>query len=355
MQSATRQCRLHSPVRRWVAREAPSCTPPSRAHQGLVEAAWLPRHAERTAVPNAATRGGLHCARRRAHIARRHACTPEPALSRSAPDAPIAMVGFPPSLADPKTASSSFPVLESRFGLAGRGSCGEPATALGGACALHRVGVTDQACCGHDGARARVLTRHSTSTLRYSWGTLGVYHYRGAQGTMRSKLCRLERACANDLTCCCRGSSGSWRSSSRGSGRRRRRSLPVCRTRSSRWSWPRCRRAARGGLQGDHEAQGAPRGCLVCLRVRVGCTGDGRGPSMARVRVYRRGRAGLPSWSGRNLAYSGPMSGTTTCSRMLFRFPTRSGPSVMWKARAPVMAELRCRLARPGLLECARR
>ncbi len=32
----------------------------SGAHQGLVEAAALPCHAQRTAVLNAATRGGLH-------------------------------------------------------------------------------------------------------------------------------------------------------------------------------------------------------------------------------------------------------------------------------------------------------
>ncbi len=86
--------------------------------QGLVEAASLQCHAQRTALPDAATRGGLHCARCHAHASRRtHAATfrctpiprargPAPTLNaglRCAPDAPIAAVGFPPSLADPQT------------------------------------------------------------------------------------------------------------------------------------------------------------------------------------------------------------------------------------------------------------
>ncbi len=77
-------------------------------NQGLVEAALLPCHALRTAVPNAATRGGLHCARLRARIARTPrpsaalpsrtarlpSCSTPRAVSRCAPDAPIAAVCF---------------------------------------------------------------------------------------------------------------------------------------------------------------------------------------------------------------------------------------------------------------------
>jgi hypothetical protein len=39
---------------------APSCTLATRAHQGPVQAASLPFHAQHVAVPNAATRSGLH-------------------------------------------------------------------------------------------------------------------------------------------------------------------------------------------------------------------------------------------------------------------------------------------------------
>jgi hypothetical protein len=159
--------------------------------EGLVEAASLPCRAQRTAVPNAATRGGLHCARRHAHTARRtHAatfrctpisrgCCPVPTLNaglRCAPYAPIAAVFFPRASPTPKLCRwASRRALQFRHPVlvwAGRGRRGQPAAALGGARALRPPSVRT----------ARRGTRSGNSsgtkaagTLRYSRGTLRVY------------------------------------------------------------------------------------------------------------------------------------------------------------------------------------
>ena len=115
------------------------------------KAASLPHHAQHAAVPNAATQGGLHCARLRAHIVRcTHArtprpspCTPIPTLRAGfgcARDAPITanflLRASPTPYLRRWARSLGVAVLESRSGLAGRGSRGQPTTALGGARAL---------------------------------------------------------------------------------------------------------------------------------------------------------------------------------------------------------------------------
>ncbi len=96
--------------------------------------------------------------------------------------------GLFPSLADPQTVPVGplaglcqfwNPVL----GWAGRGSRGQPASALGGAHALRPPSLRT----ARRGTRVRVLQRHYTEgTLGYSRGPLGAYRYRGGtHGTPR--------------------------------------------------------------------------------------------------------------------------------------------------------------------------
>jgi len=74
------------------------------------KAASLPHHAQHAAVPNAATQGGLHCARLRAHIVRRthartHAATfplhPHPDPFARALDAHVTRPSPPTSFSEP--------------------------------------------------------------------------------------------------------------------------------------------------------------------------------------------------------------------------------------------------------------
>jgi hypothetical protein len=97
-------------LRYWSHWSQPSCTPPpSGAHRGSVQAAPLPCYSPaRRRTEHAATRGGAACLF--AHVARR-----DPFFRRSL----LAWLF----------------ILDIPFGLAGRGSRGQPATALGGACA----------------------------------------------------------------------------------------------------------------------------------------------------------------------------------------------------------------------------
>ncbi len=199
----------------------------------------MPCRAQRSAVLlNAATRGGLHCARLCAHARTSHACArpsaarpsrttglpsgPDPfTVSRCAPDAPVAAVGFARASPTCKLCrlalSPGVAVLPSRFGLAGRGSRGQPSAARCGALALRPPSVRT----------ARRGSRPGTLSGTKAEGTPGVLtgYPRGiplpestrgtgcteecsaAVGRARLPSCRLENACSFDLMCRCRGSS----------------------------------------------------------------------------------------------------------------------------------------------------
>jgi hypothetical protein len=183
--------KLNGPVRR-SGRTGCTTGCPLEPLVAVIKAASLPCHAQHAAVRH-------RCQARRAACLRAHSArTPQPSVglpscpthlpsgltlcagSRCAPDAPIAAIFVSRASPTPNLCrwalTPGFAVSQSRSVSAGRGSRGQPATALGGARALRPPSL----CTVRRGTR-RVLQRHSTEgTLGCSRGTLGVNRYQRA-------------------------------------------------------------------------------------------------------------------------------------------------------------------------------
>ena len=213
-----------------------------------------------------------------------------------------------------------------------------------------RVHCGHQACAQHGGVHARVLKRHSTEgTPQYSQGTLGVYRYRGTRARQHAARKALPPPAEHAVLPV--GSSVSARMTEGAVAGARAARDGAARAEPAAAADGRCRRAARGarggaglaavgaardGLRGDREAQGASRGCLHACVLAFRLHGPERGSTRS-LRVHRS----CQSRAGASLSSRGCR---TACGvlevllvvpyRMLFRFPMWSEPAAIRSARA---------------------